>query len=61
MLTELSLDQIPRLVVLNKSDLVNAEVIEGMVRHGVARDRTRLSRDLGCATADASTFPGKGR
>lgn len=33
MLSELSLDQIPRLVVLNKSDLVDAEVIEGMVRH----------------------------
>ncbi len=33
MLTELSLDQIPRLVVLNKSDLIDAEVIEGMVRH----------------------------
>ena len=33
MLTELTLDQIPRLVVLNKSDLVEADVIEGMVRH----------------------------
>jgi GTP-binding protein HflX len=40
MLTELSLDQIPRLVVLNKSDLVDAELIEGMIRH-VSRETGR--------------------
>lgn len=33
MLAELSLDQIPRLVVFNKSDLVDADIVAGMVRH----------------------------
>lgn len=32
MLAELSLDQIPRLVVFNKADLIEADIVEGMVR-----------------------------
>ena len=40
MLAELTLDQIPRLVAFNKSDLVDAGAVEGMVRH-VARETGR--------------------
>jgi GTP-binding protein HflX len=54
MLAELSLDQIPRLVVFNKADLVDADVVAGIVRQ-VSRASGREC--LAISAAQLQTLP----
>jgi GTP-binding protein HflX len=53
MLSELELDQIPRLIVFNKTDLVDAELVAGIVRQ-VARESGREC--LAISAAQPQTF-----
>jgi len=53
MLSELELDQIPRLIDFNKSDLVDPEVVAGIVRQ-VARESGREC--LAISAAQPQTF-----